>query len=241
MAKPICYKPTPTTMFKMQVRPFSNDNWSPVADDASEAQAIDATKQTMAEAKDASQHIVVEMTDMSQWEPEVMKSERPVVLDVYADWCGPCRKLTPLLTDMVNALNGEVRMVKVNSDNFPQLSQALNVRALPSVFLVFKGNVVDAFTGIPDKEKLEKFFTTAQVLNNLEGDENIMNEAITAMEGLITKENYEQALQTAIDAQKMEKWVENVGTELVLIEAYALLKLNKDTIEVRRKLAALNE
>ena len=79
-----------------------------------------------------------------------MKSERPVVLDVYADWCGPCRKLAPLLTDMVNALNGEVRMVKVNSDNFPQLSQALNVRALPSVFLVFKGNVVDAFTGIPD-------------------------------------------------------------------------------------------
>ena len=68
-----------------------------------------------------------------------------------------------------------------------------------------------------------------------------MNEAVKAMESLITKESYEQALQTSVDAQKMEKWVENVGTELVLIEAYALLKLNKDTIEVRRKLAALNE
>lgn len=129
-----------------------------------------------------------------------MDSEKPVVLDIYADWCGPCRKLTPVLTDMVNAMDGQVRMVKVNSDNFPQLSTALNVRALPSVFLVFKGNIVDAFTGIPDKEKLEKFFMTAQVLNNLEGDEKIMAEAVTAMEKLINEEKFDQALQTSQDA-----------------------------------------
>ena len=68
------------------------------------------------------------------------------------------------------------------------------MRALPSVFLVFKGNVVDAFTGIPDKEKLEKFFMTAQVLNNLEGDEKIMGEAVTAMEKLIKEEKFDHAL-----------------------------------------------
>lgn len=76
----------------------------------------------MAEAKDASQATIVELDDMAKWQPEVMESDKPVVLDIYADWCGPCRKLTPVLTDMTNAMEGQVRLVKVNSDNFPQLS-----------------------------------------------------------------------------------------------------------------------
>ena len=96
-----------------------------------------------------------------------MKSAVPVVLDVYAEWCAPCKKLGPLLEDMVTQLEGKVKMVKVNADTFPQLTTALNVKALPSIFLIFQGNVVDAFIGIPSKEKIEEFFQTAALLDKM--------------------------------------------------------------------------
>ena len=73
----------------------------------------------------------------------------PILLDCYADWCAPCKKLEPLLKDIVQSFEGKVRMVKLNIDNLPQLSTALNIRSLPTVFLIFKGNIVDTFTGLP--------------------------------------------------------------------------------------------
>lgn len=78
-----------------------------------------------------------ELEDVEKWEEEVMTSELPVVLDIYADWCGPCRTLTPLLTKLVEEKSDTARLVKVNSDKFPQISSALSVTALPSVFLVY--------------------------------------------------------------------------------------------------------
>ena len=56
----------------------------------------------MAEAKDATNHHVVELEDMAKWKSEVMDQKVPVILDCYADWCAPCRKLTPLLEDAAN-------------------------------------------------------------------------------------------------------------------------------------------
>lgn len=91
----------------------------------------------MAEAKDATNHHVVELEDMAHWKPAVMDQKVPVILDCYADWCAPCRKLTPLLEDAVNQLEGKVKLVKMNVDSFPQLTTGLNVKSLPSVFLIF--------------------------------------------------------------------------------------------------------
>lgn len=69
----------------------------------------------------------------------------PVVLDCYADWCAPCKKLEPILKEQVMALEGKVKMVKLNIDSFPSLSSGLNIRSIPAVFLIYKGNVIDSF------------------------------------------------------------------------------------------------
>lgn len=79
-----------------------------------------------------------------------MESPTPVILDCYADWCAPCKKLEPLLKEAVTMMEGKVKLVKLDVDSLPQISSALSVRALPTVFLIFHGKVVDAFQGIPD-------------------------------------------------------------------------------------------
>ena len=132
----------------------------------------------------------MELEDLSKWENDVMKSPIPIVLDVYADWCAPCRKLTPILEEMVNALDGKVKLVKVNADTFPQLTTGLNVRALPSVFLIFQGNMVDTFSGIPSEKKLEEFFSTAMLLKKMTNDEKIMEDVLSQLESMIKEENF---------------------------------------------------
>ena len=87
------------------IRAFStgngkDPNWSPVANDQSEAATIDSAKQTIAQAKSESH--VYELEDVSKFQSEVMTSSVPIILDCYAKWCEPCKKLTPVLEDMVN-------------------------------------------------------------------------------------------------------------------------------------------
>jgi thiol-disulfide isomerase/thioredoxin len=85
--------------------------------------------------------VIYELQSMEDWETVVMKSEVPVVLDCYAEWCGPCKKLMPLLEEAIKQINQtdsqieldsspsnqhiKARLVKLNIDNFPQLSSGL--------------------------------------------------------------------------------------------------------------------
>lgn len=73
----------------------------------------------------------------------VLESPVPVVLDVYADWCGPCKQLGPLLEQMAVKAGGMFRVAKVNADNEKGLSEALGVQGLPTVFTVNKGKLDD--------------------------------------------------------------------------------------------------
>ena len=147
----------------------SDPNWSPVASDASEAATIQYTKDYVKAAKDepSPEEMIVELSDYSQWQPQVMESKVPVVLDCYAEWCAPCKKLEPVLKEATLNMEGKVKLVKLNVDDLPQLSTGLSVRALPSVFLIFQGKVVDMFQGIPDSKKLEEFFASALYLENM--------------------------------------------------------------------------
>ena len=83
-----------------------------------------------------------------------MEQKLPIVLDCFAEWCAPCKKLEPVLKDIVLSFDGKLKMVKLNIDNLPQLSTGLNIRSLPTVFLIYKGNIIDTFSGIPSEERL---------------------------------------------------------------------------------------
>jgi len=62
---------------------------------------------------------IVELQQLSEWLPEVMTAETPVIVDCYAEWCAPCKKLDPKLTEKVLSYDGKLKLVKLNIDNLP--------------------------------------------------------------------------------------------------------------------------
>ena len=80
---------------------------------------------------------------------EVLFSPVPVVVDVYADWCGPCRALAPLLERYAEMYAGEVRFLKVDADAEPDVVDVYRVEALPTLLVFKEGRVVDRVVGFP--------------------------------------------------------------------------------------------
>jgi putative thioredoxin len=79
--------------------------------------------------------------------------DRPVVVDLWAPWCGPCRTLGPMIEAAVDATDGAVELVKVNVDDNPQIAAAFQVQSIPAVFAIANKQVVDTFIGaIPDAQ-----------------------------------------------------------------------------------------
>jgi thioredoxin 1 len=87
------------------------------------------------------------------FEEEVLRSEGPVLVDFYADWCGPCKRLSPTL-DAVAAERPQARVVKVNIDESPKLAARYGVKSLPSLLVFKDGRTVTRQTGVVSKEKL---------------------------------------------------------------------------------------
>jgi len=88
----------------------------------------------------------------------VIESPVPVLLDVYADWCGPCKQLTPVLEQICINAGGMLRLVKINTDQQRQISSALEVTSLPTVFGVRDGKIQHMFQGMPRDESMMRNF-----------------------------------------------------------------------------------
>lgn len=88
----------------------------------------------------------------------VIESPVPVLLDVYADWCGPCKQLTPALEQICVNAGGMLRLVKINTDQQRQISGALEVKSLPTVFGIRDGQILNSFQGLPRDEKMVRDF-----------------------------------------------------------------------------------
>jgi putative thioredoxin len=101
---------------------------------------------------------IVEVTTENFQEVVVDGSrERPVVVDFWAEWCGPCRRLAPLLEQLAVQMNGGFLLAKVNADEAPDLAQAFRVSGIPAVFGLRDGKIVNHFTGLLPEDELRTF------------------------------------------------------------------------------------
>ena len=95
----------------------------------------------------------VHVTD-DTFDAEVKNSDIPVVVDFWAEWCGPCKQIGPALEELSVELDGKVKIVKVNVDENPNSPAQMGVRGIPSLFLFKDGQVVSNKTGAAPKAAL---------------------------------------------------------------------------------------
>jgi putative thioredoxin len=114
--------------------------------------------------------MAIDVTDAT-FERDVIERSltTPVIVDLWAPWCGPCRTLGPILEKVTDATDGQVVMVKVNVDENPAISQAFRVQSIPAVYAVAGGQVVDGFVGAQPEHLVEQF--VASLLQSPDDDE----------------------------------------------------------------------
>ena len=88
----------------------------------------------------------------SNFETEVLNSTQPVIVDFYADWCGPCKMIAPALEEIATDLQGKVKIAKVNVDEQSALAQRYNIQSLPTLLYLQGGEVVNQLIGAASKK-----------------------------------------------------------------------------------------
>ena len=100
------------------------------------------------------------VTDQS-FQADVIGSDVPVVVDFWAEWCGPCRMTGPSLEEIAKELDGKVKIVKLNVDENPQVSQTFGIRSIPALLLFKNGKVSAQKVGAAPKGELKRWISEA--------------------------------------------------------------------------------
>lgn len=107
----------------------------------------------------------MELTD-ANFDQEVLKSTEPVLVDLWAPWCGPCRMLSPIIEKLGEEYKGKVKVFKLNTDDNPDTAVKFRVQAIPTLLFFKSGSVVEHLVGVqPEKEirsKLEGLLTVGK-------------------------------------------------------------------------------
>jgi thioredoxin 1 len=86
----------------------------------------------------------------------VVQSEIPVLLDFYADWCGPCRIVGPIIDELAEEYQGKALVAKVNTEINPALSQHFKIKSIPTLLFIHQGELVERYQGLIPKPNLEE-------------------------------------------------------------------------------------
>ncbi len=90
------------------------------------------------------------------FEDDVINSDKPVLVDFWAEWCGPCRMVGPVVDELAGEFEGQAKIGKVDVDSNPQISTKYGIRSIPSLLIFKDGEVVDQIVGAVPKSQLKK-------------------------------------------------------------------------------------
>lgn len=90
--------------------------------------------------------------DDKNFDEEVLKSEIPVLVDFWAEWCGPCRMLSPIIDQLSSEFEGKVKILKMNVDENPNIPSSLGIRGIPTVYLFKNGKEIGSKVGLLTKD-----------------------------------------------------------------------------------------
>jgi thioredoxin 1 len=98
---------------------------------------------------------VLEIDD-ENFEAEVLQSDKPVMVDFWAPWCGPCKAIGPLVEELASEFGDKIKFLKCNVDDNPATPTKYGIKAIPTLIFFKEGNVADQITGMVAKSKLEE-------------------------------------------------------------------------------------
>ncbi|MDQ0503781.1 thioredoxin [Xanthobacter agilis] len=105
--------------------------------------------------------MAVEKVTDQNFEADVLKSSAPVIVDFWAEWCGPCRMVAPILEEVSGELDGKVRIVKLNVDENPQTASKYGIMSIPTLLMFKDGKIASRQVGAAPKAKLVQWINTA--------------------------------------------------------------------------------
>ncbi len=97
----------------------------------------------------------------ADFDAQVLKSTEPVVVDFWAEWCGPCKMIAPALEELSGTMGGKVKIVKLNVDENPATAAKYGIMSIPTLMLFKNGELASRQVGAAPKQKLEQWITSA--------------------------------------------------------------------------------
>lgn len=135
----------------------------------------------------------------------------PVLVDFWAEWCEPCKQLTPILEKLAGELNGQFVLARVNSETQPSLSQQFQVRSIPTVIIFKNGNIVEQFNGLKSEETIRELINKH---STTEAD-TLRNQAFET----IQSGDFENGKQQLLEAEKLAPVNTTIQIDLAHLEA----------------------
>ena len=176
-------------------------------------------------------------SDIASFNRDVIEAstKAPVLVDFWADWCAPCKQLTPILESAVKSYKGEIKLVKIDTEKNQELSQQLQIQSLPTVYAFYEGKPIDGFSGAMPENEVKEFIN--KVISATGGNKQAeLQKLIEDAEKLYKDKNFEGALDAFSNLLSAE------ANNALIISGYGkcLVKLDR-TDEVAELLESLEE